>query len=713
MKYFFPPRGQSFEYLQTNRSDDLGSIWSSFNLDFQSKLRTLKLAQKLVINTSSSDDSDLGLPVAFALWYDEWWAICGTRLFKNGVANIVTGFTEVTTIPYTIGDSTSQFDVTNPGGNTFRYTWDTTGTNPGISTTTFPIGASVVISGTNLNAGNRGSFTVTGSGTNYFEVTNAGGVAENNKTIGSGYISVLGGTFGLDFSTTQSDMLVYNDQLFVSTANRLYYKDISDSSSNPFYQIHVFGSTSAPHKLCYFQKFDRLYIIDQALTSSNSNNIISIDPDNVLSTSGNYTLVLPTSVSKISTMVSNSSSMWIATFRNVTGADTVAINQTRCAILQWDGQSQFTIEHPVDAGAILAMCVIDDIPYALDSEGRILGYNGSSFKEVARLPIDRTLLLNATDYNVAKFAHFNGIIGTKNNTILVNINNLNDDNIADVTENLPSGIWELDLNTKNFTHKYSPTLKTLASSTINDYGQNRISAVGAIKLNPLQSNSSTGRSTIIAGFNIYTDATTVKSAIYIDSPSKPTTDTEGQKRGYVITTFFSSLEITDMWQKVWAIFRRFLNSADKIILKYRFVDEDPIYATITWTSDITFTTTTDVSAYDPSQDPFDGTTGGEVEVLQGTGAGSCTHIASVTENAGTYTVTLDTAVTGVSGTAKARFQKWIKLLPEITGQVLSYGSASIGKSEIKIQIKAVFEFTGDDEFYGIILNSDEGVNIDS
>ena len=87
-----------------------------------------------------------------------------------------------------VGDSTTQFDVTNPAGTTFRYTYDGTGTDPNISTYTFIVGNTVTITGTNLNVGNRGTFTITGSGDNYFEVTNAGGVVESNKTIGSGSI---------------------------------------------------------------------------------------------------------------------------------------------------------------------------------------------------------------------------------------------------------------------------------------------------------------------------------------------------------------------------------------------------------------------------------------------------------------------------------------------------------------------------------------------
>jgi len=87
-----------------------------------------------------------------------------------------------------IGDATTQFDITNPSGTTFRYTWDTTGTDPSITAANLPIGFTIVIAAQNFTAANNGAFIVTGSGSNYFEVTNASGVAENNKTIGTGTI---------------------------------------------------------------------------------------------------------------------------------------------------------------------------------------------------------------------------------------------------------------------------------------------------------------------------------------------------------------------------------------------------------------------------------------------------------------------------------------------------------------------------------------------
>lgn len=101
---------------------------------------------------------------------------------------------------YSLGDSTSQFDITNPSGSTFRYTYDGTGTDPSITAALMPVGKVTYIAAQNFAAGNNGVFTVTGSGANYFEVTNASGVVESNKTIGTGFIDstakqlVIGGT---------------------------------------------------------------------------------------------------------------------------------------------------------------------------------------------------------------------------------------------------------------------------------------------------------------------------------------------------------------------------------------------------------------------------------------------------------------------------------------------------------------------------------------
>ena len=81
------------------------------------------------------------------------------------------------------GGSTSRFDITNPSGNTHRYTWDGTGTDPNITALTFPVGDTALTYGKDFHVNNQVSKIITASGANYFEITNASGVEESDKTL--------------------------------------------------------------------------------------------------------------------------------------------------------------------------------------------------------------------------------------------------------------------------------------------------------------------------------------------------------------------------------------------------------------------------------------------------------------------------------------------------------------------------------------------------
>jgi len=105
-----------------------------------------------------------------------------------------------------IGDATTQFDITNPTGTTFRYTWDTTGTDPDVDGNVH-VGKSIIINAQNFNAANNLTATVTAVAATYFEITNASGVAENNKTIGTGSITIP--STGERYSYSAVDEFVY------------------------------------------------------------------------------------------------------------------------------------------------------------------------------------------------------------------------------------------------------------------------------------------------------------------------------------------------------------------------------------------------------------------------------------------------------------------------------------------------------------------------
>lgn len=112
------------------------------------------------------------------------YTFSGTTTFSGAV--IVPNPTiQVFTAPTAdVGSATTQYDITNPSGTTFRYTYDGTGTDPNINATTAPTNTLVQIAGNTASISelNEGDFVVTGSGSNYFEVTNGSGVVESNVT---------------------------------------------------------------------------------------------------------------------------------------------------------------------------------------------------------------------------------------------------------------------------------------------------------------------------------------------------------------------------------------------------------------------------------------------------------------------------------------------------------------------------------------------------
>ncbi len=607
----FPTKDKQF--IQNNRSDVLGNIWSSFNLNFQENLGTVRISPRLLLNTSTADDADFGMPIAAMCFDNRWFTIAGTRVFKNTSVLSTSGFVEDTS-------------------------------------------------------------------------TNA----------------------STDYTLYGSDMAIYADELWATTNDDLVSKVGNGLGTgawtNNRMSLSSLASTGGVHKLCYFKKFDRLYVsdIDNVIKS-----IVKRGAVYTTATSGDYSIILGnasnTGQELITTMVATSDKIWIGTmdFLNEAG---------RGRILEWDGISaQVDNEYIISANGIVAMCVDDNnIPYAMDSNGAILEYTGSKFVEInynSRLPVTSKLLNGAGDDSTNRFIHPNGFISTKNGTFLALINGTNADNTATQNENLQSGIWEYDRNI-NWTHKYSISYTPVGTSTITDFGQQKLSRVGVLANANTYSTSASRNGTIIAGATYFTNATTTTSGIFIDDSN----DTI-QKKGYFVTGIIETDEIEEKFNRIWAKYKRFLNANDKIVFKYRNYEEEPIITTITWTSTTTFTTTTDITAYGV----ISGTgVGYEVEILQGSGSGSTAHITEISENTGTYTVTLDEVITGVTGTAMARFQKWIKIgeIPYSVGSIKQWSQLPINNSnDTQIQIKGCFTFTGQGQFDELITKSEPNQKI--
>lgn len=565
-------------------------------LDFQSNLGTLRVAPRLRISTSTTDDAQLGIPVAFSDFNGRMWAVCGTVVFH-------------------------QADEINE-----VWTQDASGNTP-----------------SNCNSA--------------------------------------------------SDLELFDGRIWLTTADTLWSKAAAAGDWTSRDTINASNS----HAMVYFANVPggRLYYL------GDSDEIWSIDANDVVADSGDYFLQLPDT--EILCLASAGESIWIGASQ----LNANVLTNRDALVFQWDGISAQVTDSFLIKGAakVMAITVMNDVPYVMDDRGILSKFTGYAFEEVGRLPFTTTL--PETDYMCK-----NGMIVTQNSTILVVVDNQNIDSGETIYENIPSGVWEWS-EQFGFTHKYAFSYNTNAApSTITDWGQNRISVAGAIfDASTVEQDETGANGQYLVGATYFTNVSSTSSAIFFDD----TTNTI-QKKGYVVTTWIQAEEVQDKWERAYVSYRRFLDPTDSIIPKFRINEEEPTYANITWVNTTSFTTTTNVTAYGPeTSNGFNGTQGGEVEFIQGVGSGLCAHILSVVNNAGTYTVTIDETATGATTTTgKARFQKWIKLNPkDAQNQINSFSRYGIGQSNVRIQFKLCFTFKGNDEFFRLGVNSNPDVKIDS
>lgn len=150
-----------------------------------------------------------------------------------------------------------------------------------------------------------------------------------------------------------------------------------------------------------------------------------------------------------------------------------------------------------------------------------------------------------------------------------------------------------------------------------------------------------------------------------------TSTAEVENRGYFITPKIYSQNVTDTYNNLVLKFSEFKSERDKIVIKYRTVDDrrDFVYISgtrweATWTSTTTFTTTETEFAT--------AVVGDEVEFVSGGGSGICAHITVISPSAGTYTVTIDETYDFYTAGDKARFifRNWKKF------KTIAYGDTN-------------------------------------
>lgn len=498
-----------------------------------------------------------------------------------------------------------------------------------------------------------------------------------------------------------SDLCV-NTNLFVTQASTtVKYIDTGGTWSSA---TNTLANSSGMHQMTFFRAQNRVYVVDD-----NAAGISSISGTTILAVAASTQYTLNDLVegsgvnvgSSISCIGSNSSRIGIGTI-NKSGSE--------CKFYKWDGSQSSGPNgyHKIDASGVLAQTILDDEFVVFDTKGRLLQLNGGdngTFVELAKLPLEGASLKVPISTATSRPVHYNGMSINEEGNIEILINTQLWDTNGTVKENCPSGVWCYDRKTKNFYHKRGFGL-TKSGGTITDYGASKLSLVGALAhvevvTTDITQGSINGK--LLAGVQYYTDATTTKNGLFYDDSN----DTL-QKVGIFVTGKIFSSNVKEAWKQTIARIRKFLSSTDRIVVKYQVSDNEPVEATITYTSTTTLTVPTASFSTAPS-------VGYEIEILQGVGAGRCPHITAISTSGSNYVITVDETITGATTqTAKGRFQNWKKSVSfsNQTDDIPNFPFPSELGASSWVKIKIWCLFTGKNEIYDMIFESNVNKKIE-
>lgn len=388
----------------------------------------------------------------------------------------------------------------------------------------------------------------------------------------------------------------------------------------------------------------------------------------------------------INAIYTSSDTAWIVGFNNTVG---------KGIVYEWDGGNDVVNNsYPLEVYPLFGF-IADEIPYMVLADGRIVGYNGKSFIDVAYFPNYEEHLILPYNTNTARSISIHAAL-VDGNKVYMNM-------LAPLGSfRMQSGTWVFDTKTFNLYPIYSwGQYKT----TNLDYGQSFASKAGGIFLDKR-------RNLWILGSTIYTTYSgTTKNAISTVSVN----DSNGN-RGYFITPFLPSSQIEDYFYNLWLRFPKLLSASNMINAKYRVSDNivnstyGPIQLTITWVDTTHFTAVL----------PTGIVVGNEVEVMAGDNAGCLFHISSLSatpDGSTTITVTIDeTAPISSTKAALAVFNNWVKITTNnpITSQTKQSEFLTLGNganssapyAQFKIELRGIL--TGIDQ-----LRTDEDVQTQS
>lgn len=486
-----------------------------------------------------------------------------------------------------------------------------------------------------------------------------------------------------DCQTNRSDIITWNNAIYVGTLNGVKKFDGATWST-------IVGSLgNSPRLMTYLTK--RMFWVEDYYKLKS----ITTSSATPATTTGTIDLKMPGYC--ISFLDASNDNVWIGL------TDTIGTGKGETFVYRWDGETQDTptAVYKVNARGILSGIIKDGTPILVDTNGRLLQFNGGGFTEIDRFPLDsEEVWYNAgRNYN-DRAIHPKGMVyDSVNDEILINITSMSDRSTADNPDfmELPSGVWAWNKQNGLY-HKFSNSFTTPTGEVL-DYGQYKCYEPSpmAIIYNEDPTASDGGR--IVWGGGFYKGSTYDEDDDLFFGLFTNDTNDNKQKYGYFITSKFLG-DIENTFNKVYMLFKKLLTSTSKLIVKYRTEEDTPTPAIITFTDWDRFTTATDISAYG---------VGDEVQILQGYGAGKSAHIKTI--DGSTYMLD-DTFPAGVIGqTGRAELSHWIKAGEINYSELKQWKGLTFSQKNTSpfIQLKVCMQFTGKEELYKLKIINNENI----
>jgi hypothetical protein len=276
----------------------------------------------------------------------------------------------------------------------------------------------------------------------------------------------------------------------------------------------------------------------------------------------------------------------------------------------------------------MSIDVLNGLPHIVTEQGNVQAFNGAGFTTVAVFPF-----ANTTETIKTSAVHPKGM-RAHNNSLYINISTeRRADTLDDYVPNCPSGVWEYNSLTQQMHHRFA----FVDVDTNNGALETNSALIGPLSILDneyallLASTQQAGQGSGGSQSGMFADI--------------------GSQYGWFKTIEIESGSVDDAFEAVYAKAKT-MAVGESVVVKYRTVKKDSVFASGALANTTTFNTTGDLSAITANTD-------GEYDwELTDIHTGRVAQVVSVTQSSSTYSVVIDQTIGAADTLVRAEFQNW-------------------------------------------------------